>query len=87
MYRAVERLIWTLIEIDPPGPVAHPDGHDGPGLVGELIPGIAAVIDDIVAASENPVREPVLAQQAPAVHARDGGSPRPAAPLSRSASP
>ena len=28
------------------GPKPHPDGHDGPGLVGELVPGIAAVIND-----------------------------------------
>jgi hypothetical protein len=29
-------------------PIAKPDGHDGPGLVDELVPGIAAVIDDVV---------------------------------------
>ena len=52
------------------GPVTHPDGHDGPGLVGELVPGIAAVINDIVVAPENPVREPVLAQEAPDVFDR-----------------
>ena len=36
-------LSWRLTHLCP---VAHPDGHDGPGLVGELVPGIAAVIDD-----------------------------------------
>ena len=29
-------------------PVAEPDGHDGPGLIGQLVPGMAAVVDDIL---------------------------------------
>ena len=57
-------LSWRLTHLCP---VAHPDGHDGPGLVGELVPGIAAVIDDIVVAPEDPIGEPVLTQEAPDV--------------------
>ncbi len=29
-------------------PVAHPDGHDAPGLLGELVPCVAAMVDDFV---------------------------------------
>ena len=28
--------------------MASSDGHDEPGLIGELVPGVAAVIDEIV---------------------------------------
>jgi metal-dependent hydrolase (beta-lactamase superfamily II) len=41
-------------------PVASRDGHDFPGLVGECVPGVAAVVDDIVEGFENSVRQPVL---------------------------
>ena len=39
-------------------PLAQPDGHDFPRTVDEHIPGIAAVIDDIVVGFEDAVREP-----------------------------
>ena len=48
-------------------PFAQAEGHDAPGLVGELVPGIAAVIEDILVAGEDPVGEPVLAHELPDV--------------------
>lgn len=48
-------------------PVPKTDGHDAPGLVGELVPGLAAVGEDVVVAAEDPVGEPVLAQELPDV--------------------
>jgi hypothetical protein len=38
-------------------PIAQADGHDGPGLRHELVPGLAAVIDQIVVAGEDAVGE------------------------------
>ena len=32
----------------PACPVASRDGHDLPGLVGECVPSVAAVVDDII---------------------------------------
>jgi len=49
---------------------AEPDGHDAPGLVGELGPGVAAVGDDVVVAFEHAVGKPVVAQQLPDVPSR-----------------
>src|SRR5271169_4311800 len=43
------------------------DGHDFPGLIDEGIPGIAAVVDDIVEGFEDSVRQPVLAHELPDV--------------------
>jgi hypothetical protein len=40
------------------GPFAACDGHDFPGLIDEGVPGIAAVIDDVVEGFENTVRQP-----------------------------
>src|SRR5918998_5195918 len=48
-------------------PVAQADGHDMPGLAGEPIPGITAVIDDVLEGGEDPVREPVVASELPDV--------------------
>lgn len=48
-------------------PLAHSDGHDLPGLVDERIPGVAAVVDDIVVGFEDAVREPVVAHVLPDV--------------------
>ena len=45
------------------GPIAGPDGHDFPGLVDELVPGKAAVVEDVLVGPEDPVREPVVAQE------------------------
>ena len=44
-------------------PIAHTDGHDGPRLIDEVIPGIAAMVDDVVVAFEDAVREPVFAHE------------------------
>ena len=48
-------------------PIPQPDGHDGPGLVGEFVPGVAAVIEDVGVGLEHAVREPVLAHELPDV--------------------
>jgi hypothetical protein len=40
-------------------------GHDLPGLVDERVPGVAAVIDDIVEGFEDAVRQPILAHELP----------------------
>ena len=48
-------------------PLAEPDGHDAPGLVDELVPSLAAVIDEIVVGFEDAVREPVVAHKLPDV--------------------
>ncbi len=49
------------------GPIPGSDRHDLPGLVDERVPGIAAVVEDIVVRRENPVREPVVADELPDV--------------------
>jgi hypothetical protein len=51
-------------------PVAQADRHDGPGLVDELVPGIAAVIEDVVVGAEDAVGEPVVADELPDVFDR-----------------
>ena len=48
-------------------PIAEADRHDDPGLGDELVPGIAAVIEDGVIGGEDPVGEPVVAQELPEV--------------------
>jgi len=47
------------------GPLAQSDGHDAPGLTDELVPGLAAVIDEIVVGFEDPVGKPVIAHKLP----------------------
>ena len=47
------------------GPVAQSEGHDAPGLIDELVPGVAAMADDVVVGCEDAVREPVVAQELP----------------------
>jgi hypothetical protein len=44
-------------------PIAKADGHDAPWLIGELVPGMAAMVDDVVVAGEDPVGEPVIADE------------------------
>src|SRR5437764_15450058 len=44
-------------------PIAQANGHDCPGLVDQLVPGIAAVLDDVVIGSEEAVREPVVVDE------------------------
>ena len=41
-------------------PIAARDGHDSPRLIDERVPGVAAVIDDVVEGFENSVRQPIL---------------------------
>jgi hypothetical protein len=48
-------------------PLAQSDGHDFPRAVDERIPGVAAVIDDIVVGFEDTVREPVVGHVLPDV--------------------
>jgi hypothetical protein len=43
------------------GRVAHSDGHDSPGLIGELVPSRAIVVHDVVEGFEAPISEPVVA--------------------------
>ncbi len=49
------------------GPIPGSDGHDFPGLVDEGVPGIAAVVENILVGFEDPVREPVVAHELPDV--------------------
>ena len=49
------------------GPFPQPDGHDAPWLGLELVSRIGTVIDDVVVAGEDPVREPVIAHELPDV--------------------
>jgi hypothetical protein len=44
-------------------PIAQSNGHNAPGLVDELVPGVAAVSDDFVVAFEHSVGEPIVAQE------------------------
>ena len=47
------------------GPLVHADGHDAPRLIDEVVPGEAAVVDDVVVGFEEPVGEPVVAHKLP----------------------
>jgi hypothetical protein len=49
------------------GPFAEAQGHDAPRLIDKLVPGVTAVIDDIVVGFEDAVREPVVAHELPDV--------------------
>ena len=51
-------------------PLAQSDGHDAPGLVDELVPCFAAVIDEIIVGFEDAVGEPVVAHELPDVFDR-----------------
>src|ERR1700758_2415551 len=44
-------------------PIAEAERHDPPGLVDELVPGMAAVIEDGAIGGEDPVGQPVVAQE------------------------
>lgn len=48
-------------------PLAHSDGHDAPGLIDELIPCEAAMVDDVVVGFEDAIRQPVVAHELPYV--------------------
>jgi len=47
------------------GPVSEADGHDLPGSVDELVPGPAAMVENILVGFEHAVGEPVLAHIVP----------------------
>ena len=51
-------------------PVAHADGHDRPRLVDKLVPGVAAVVENVLVGLEYPVGEPVVAHELPDVFGR-----------------
>ena len=51
-------------------PIAGCDGHDFPGLVDELVPSVAAVVDDVVVGFEEAVGEPIVAHELPDVFLR-----------------
>jgi hypothetical protein len=48
-------------------PSPEADGHNGPRLVDEAVPGVAAVIDDVGVGGEHAARQPGLAQELPDV--------------------
>src|SRR2546423_10682022 len=51
-------------------PVVQADGHDRPRLIDKLVPGVAAVVEDILVRLEYPVGEPVVADELPDVFGR-----------------
>ena len=51
-------------------PVAQTDGHDFPRLADEMVPGLAAMVEEIVVGGEDAVRQPVLADELPDVFDR-----------------
>jgi hypothetical protein len=51
-------------------PLAQSNGHDAPGLIDELVPSVAAMVDEIVVGFEDAVREPVVAHKLPDVFDR-----------------
>jgi len=46
-------------------PLPHADGHDAPWLIDEVVPGEAAVVDDVVVGFEDSVRQPVVTHELP----------------------
>jgi hypothetical protein len=48
-------------------PLAQSDGHDAPGLIDELVPGVAAVVDEVIVGLEDAIGEPVVAHKLPDV--------------------
>lgn len=52
------------------GPLTQSEGHDAPGLIDELVPSKAAVVDDVVVGFEDAVRQPVIAHELPHVFDR-----------------
>jgi len=51
-------------------PLAQSNGHDAPGLIDQLVPSVAAMVDEIVVGFEDAVREPVVAHKLPDVFDR-----------------
>src|ERR1700674_5201725 len=50
--------------------IAQADRYDGPGLIDELVPGMAAAVEDVVVGAEDAVGEPVVAYDLPDVFDR-----------------
>jgi len=48
-------------------PCSEAERHDAPWLIGEAVPGEAAMIEDIVVGFEHAVRQPVVAHELPDV--------------------
>jgi hypothetical protein len=44
-------------------PIPQSEGHDAPWLVGERVPGVTAMVDEVVVACEHAVGEPVFAHE------------------------
>lgn len=51
-------------------PLAVADGPDAPGLIDELVPCLAAVVEDVVVGLEDAVRQPVVAHELPDIFDR-----------------
>lgn len=51
-------------------PLSHSDRHDAPWLADDVVPGEAAVVDDLVIEFEGTVREPVITNELPHVFSR-----------------
>ncbi len=49
-------------------PLSQSGGHDPPGLIGELVPSFAVMVDQIVVGFEDVVREPVVTHELPFLH-------------------
>ena len=47
--------------------MAQSDGHNPPGLIGEFVPSITAMVDEIVVGFEDAIGEPVVAHELPDV--------------------
>ena len=51
-------------------PFPQSDRHDAPRLIGEAVPGEAALVEDVVVGFEDAVRQPVIAHELPDVFDR-----------------
>ena len=50
--------------------MSQSQGHDAPRLIAEFVPGVAAVVENVVAGAEDAVGEPVLAHELPDIFDR-----------------
>src|SRR6266536_4080288 len=51
-------LYQSSLRVTDDCPIAVGNGHDLPRLIGESVPGVAAVVDDVVEGFEDAVRKP-----------------------------
>src|SRR6266496_4430411 len=63
--RGFTNLYQSSLRVTDDCPIAVGNGHDLPRLIGESVPGVAAVVDDVVEGFEDAVRKPVLAHELP----------------------